>query len=156
MYTSRRWVDLGEAPATLGRRSLVRAPSTETWPYTGECSVFECWADLETAEAAVAALESVYAPQTEVPCSMYGGSDADTSGLDADLTIAKLVKGGAAEGGATTPRLVVFAPGSIDGLNVFFLYTALLVVCCGCYYFLCCRAWWCRSRWRKIRRMQHF
>ena len=66
-----------------------------------------------------------------------------------------LRQGAAAEVVAAN-KLVVFSPLSFDGLGSFFLAVGATLLCCGCYCFLCCREWWCRSKWKKIRMLQHF
>ena len=102
------------------------------------------------AKAAIAALESVYAAGAQTPCYRY-----DKEPAAAYASSPRLRQGAAAEVVAAN-KLVVFSPLSFDGLGSFFLAVGATLLCCGCYCFLCCREWWCRSKWRKIRLLQHF
>ena len=113
-------------------------------------TVLECWEDLDMAKAAIAALESVYAAGAQTPCYRYEKEPGD-----AYASSPRLRQGAAAEVVAAN-KLVVFSPLSFDGLGSFFLAVGATLLCCGCYCFLCCREWWCRSKWRKIRLLQHF
>ena len=102
------------------------------------------------AKAAIAALESVYAAGAQTPCYRYEKEPGD-----AYASSPRLRQGAAAEVVAAN-KLVVFSPLSFDGLGSFFLAVGATLLCCGCYCFLCCREWWCRSKWKKIRLLQHF
>ena len=139
------------APCAPGRATPYLLPRSKHESISrARSTVLECWEDLKMAQAAIDALESVYAAGAQTPCYRYEKEPGD-----AYASSPRLRQGAAAEVVAAN-KLVVFSPLSFDGLGSFFLAVGATLLCCGCYCFLCCREWWCRSKWKKIRMLQHF